>query len=93
MFNPIYFIPFILVPIVNYTIAYIAVSSGIVPPVVDATVQWTTPVFINGYFATNSILGYALQLLCVAVSTLIYVPFVLIDNKVVDMSVDEKNKE
>ena len=29
------------------------------------------------YFATNSILGYALQLLCVAVSTLIYVPFVI----------------
>ena len=45
-------------------------STVVVPPVVDATVQWTTPVFINGYFATNSILGYALQLLCVAVSTL-----------------------
>lgn len=93
IFNPIYFIPFILVPIINYTIAYLAVSSGIVPQVINTNVQWTTPVLINGYLATNSILGYALQLFCVVISVGIYIPFVLIDNKVVDMSVDEKNKE
>ena len=92
IFNPIYFIPFLLVPIVNYTVCYFAIEWGIVPPITNP-VEWTTPVLINGYIATGSFAGVILQIICILNGIFIYTPFVLLDNKVVDMSVDEKNSE
>ena len=37
-------IPFLAVPLICYSISYIAISSGIVP-MITADVAWTTPVF------------------------------------------------
>ena len=81
VFNPIYIIPFALVPIFNYTIGYIFINSGVIPTITNSTL-WTTPTIINGIFATNSI-GFALvQVLCLAIGIGIYIPFVLLDNAV-----------
>lgn len=79
--NPIFVIPFILVPVVNYSIAYLATAIGIVPHVLNASVQWTTPVLISGYQATGSVTGSLLQVFLLAVGTLIYIPFVKLDNR------------
>lgn len=51
IFNPVMFIPFITVPLVCYTISYLAVLTGLVP-VITAEAAWTTPVLLGGYYAT-----------------------------------------
>ena len=80
--NPAYLIPFVLTPMVNYTIAYVAVLSGIVPQIVNAEVTWTTPVFISGFQATGSAAGSILQLLLLCVGTAVYAPFVRLEDRV-----------
>ncbi|MEN2766865.1 PTS cellobiose transporter subunit IIC [Ornithinibacillus xuwenensis] len=73
--NPILFVPFLLVPLVNVTIAYFATSIGFVPKTV-VMVPWTTPPIIGGYLATGgSIAGSVLQLFNLAVGALLYLPF------------------
>lgn len=93
IFNCTFMIPFIIVPIVNYSIAYLAVSSGLVAEIVTNTVQWTTPTIISGYIATESISGSILQIICILVGIGIYTPFVLMDNKVSDMLIEHNNEE
>ena len=75
IFNPIMLIPFLAVPLVCYSIAYVAIATGIVPMIVSQ-VDWTTPILLGGYYATGSIAGSILQLVNVAVGVLIYLPFV-----------------
>lgn len=72
--NPIFVIPYLLVPVVMCAISYAAVAVGIVPHVV-AEVEWTIPVFLSGYLATGSIAGSILQAVCLAAGVLIYLPF------------------
>lgn len=61
--NPIYVIPFILTPLVTYSIAYFATYIGIVPQIINTSIQWTTPIIISGYQATGSIMGSILQII------------------------------
>ena len=75
IFNPIMLIPFLLVPLVSYTSAYIAISSGIVPMITNS-VEWTTPILLGGIRATGSSAGALLQLVNVIIGVLIYLPFV-----------------
>lgn len=72
--NPIFVIPYLLVPVVMCVISYVAVYAGIVPHVV-AEVEWTTPVFLSGYLATGSLAGSVLQAVCLVAGVLIYLPF------------------
>ena len=78
--NPFFFIPFILVPIVLTCVSYLAISMGWVAIVVQ-NVHWTTPPLFSGYLATNSWSGVGLQLLEIVIGVLIYLPFVLINEK------------
>ena len=73
--NPIFLVPFLLVPVANYIISYAAIYVGLVPHVMNE-VDWTTPVFLSGYQATGSWAGVALQLFCMIVGVCIYKPFV-----------------
>ena len=93
LFNPIYAIPFVLAPLINYSVAYLFVCTGVVAPIVNSGYQWTTPFIISGYVATQSVGGLILQLVCVVMSVIVYCPFVLIDNKVSNISVKEMNGE
>lgn len=84
IFNPIMLIPFLLVPLVCYSIGYVAIAAGIVP-MITHEVAWTTPIILGGYYATGSVAGSILQLVNVAVGVLIYIPFVrLLDRQTVD---------
>lgn len=73
--NPIMFIPFILTPLVLVTVAYWATACGLVPA---ATVMppWVTPPIIGGVMATVSWQGGVLAAVNLALSVLIYMPFV-----------------
>ncbi len=74
VWNPALFIPFIAVPLVNMVVAYAATAAGLVPlTVVD--VSWTTPPLVGGYVATGSMAGALLQLGCIMLDVVLYLPF------------------
>lgn len=78
--NPIMFIPFLLVPGILSTIAYLATASGLVP-VTYVQIPWISPVGIGAFMATGakgfgSVMAALLALVNLAVATLIYLPFV-----------------
>ena len=74
VWNPALFVPFIVVPLVNMVVAYGAMAVGLVPPVV-VDVSWTTPPLVGGYVVTGSPAGAVLQLVCIALGTVLYLPF------------------
>ncbi|MDR2586920.1 MAG: EAL domain-containing protein [Coriobacteriales bacterium] len=74
--NPFFIVPFLLVPLLVGLLCFAAFSLGLVPPITQM-VEWTCPVFLSGYLSTGSLAGSVLQLLCLAVSVLLYVPFVI----------------
>lgn len=78
--NPVLFIPFILTPMVNVSIAYFATKLGMVPAATIAA-PWTTPPIINGFLVTQSWQGAALSFVLIAISVCIYLPFVAMANK------------
>lgn len=89
IWNPVMLIPFLLVPMVNLTIAYFATSWELVPIVTNA-VEWTTPPLIGGYQATGSYAGVALQVVNIVIGVFIYLPFLRLYEKVLQEA--EKNE-
>lgn len=79
--NPIYFIPWVLVPVVTALVALGFTAAGIIPPVY-IQVPWIMPVGIYAYLATGgSIAAGLVALLCLAISFAIWTPFVLLANR------------
>lgn len=76
-------IPFLLAPVVNVIVSYLAMASGIVPLTTGVVVSWTMPPVLSGFLTTNSIMGSVLQIVCIALDVLVYLPFYL--------SVEKKN--
>lgn len=75
--NPMYFIPFMLAPAVSALIAYFLTFIGFVPKV-SIMATWTTPPVLGAILSTNSIMGGVTAIICLAVSILIYLPFVYV---------------
>ena len=80
IFNPIMLIPFLLVPLVCYSVSYLALATGMVPLIANE-IEWTTPIILGGYYATGSVAGSILQVFNVALGIAIYYPFVRILDK------------
>jgi PTS system cellobiose-specific IIC component len=78
--NPIYVIPFILLPVALTITSYAAIAIGLVPKTV-AIVHWTMPPIISGFLATGSVMGIVLQLINIAIGIIVYMPFVLVAEK------------
>lgn len=87
--NPVLFIPFLLTPVVSYCIAYAATAAGLVPLLVQ-DITWTVPVLFSGYAATGSIRGLILQLVCIAIGVLIYLPFLRLNQKMESVRYQEQ---
>ncbi|MDH6363351.1 PTS system cellobiose-specific IIC component [Enterococcus sp. PF1-24] len=82
VFNPIYAVPFCIVPMVSTTLAYLATSMHLVNPTYIA-IPWVTPPILSGYLATASDIRAAiLQIVIIVIGTLIYAPFVMLSNRV-----------
>lgn len=79
--NPIYFIPFVFAQPISFYIAYFFTKIGFIAPICN-NVPWTMPPLISGLLYTGNIQGVIVQAICLAVAVIIYIPFVLIDNKV-----------
>ncbi|MBN1064607.1 PTS sugar transporter subunit IIC [Clostridium botulinum] len=75
--NPMYFIPFMLAPIVSALTAYGLTAIHFVPKV-SIMATWTTPPIVGAILSTNSIMGGVTALICLVISVLIYLPFVYV---------------
>lgn len=82
VFNLSLIIPFVLAPIFSLSVAYFATSVGLINRVV-VQIPWTTPPVISGFLATGGDWRAAvLQIVIIAVSVFIYLPFLRIDERV-----------
>ena len=73
------FIPWLLVRPVFGIITYAFMYFGLCPYPTGAVVPWTTPPLLSGFLATNSIMGAVVQLICLVVGVLMFIPFVKIN--------------
>ncbi len=81
--NPVLLIPYILAPLANTIVGWLAVSAGLVP-IFKYVVPWTMPLFFGGTIGTGSLAGGILQLVWLAMDICIYAPFVIAGNKIRD---------
>ena len=81
--NPLYIIPFILAPIVCNIIGYVSVVMLQLMPPIAHSVAWTTPGFLIPFLGSgaNNIMSLIIGAICLAVSTVIYLPFVVASTK------------
>lgn len=73
--NPILMIPYILAPMATMSVQYLGTAIGLFP-LCNNMVPWTCPVLISGFLTTGSIMGVVAQLCGLAVSFLIWLPFI-----------------
>lgn len=84
--NPVYLIPWLIVPPVCATIAYAATFFGLIPPVF-VSVPWVMPCGIYAFLATGgSFMAALVALFNLFISFVIWAPFVKMANK---MTVEE----
>lgn len=79
--NPIAFFPWVFGTMIAGSIAYWAMAIGLVPLTTGVAVPWTTPIFISGMLATNSLAGGILQLVQAVVVAVIWFPFLKVMDK------------
>ena len=88
MLNPIFLIPYVLAPLANTLVGWLAISWGIVP-VFKYVVPWSTPMLFSGTIGTGSLMGGVLQVIWLIMDIFIYAPFVIASN-LVSYGKDEK---
>lgn len=86
--NPIIAIPFVLVPVTNIILSYLAMSAGLFPPCNGINIPWTMPVIISGFLSTNW-MGAVFQALLLLLGVVIYLPFI----KTMDKQYLEEEKQ
>lgn len=79
--NPLAFFPWVFGTILAGSVAYWAMALGVVPLTTGVAIPWTTPIFISGVMATNSIMGGLLQLVQALVVAAVWFPFLKIMDK------------
>ena len=74
VFNPYLLVPFVLVPLFAMFITWFAISTGFMAPFSAVQVPWTTPPIIAG-FLLDGWQGAVIQIVNLAMATVIYFPF------------------
>ncbi|GAB6109803.1 hypothetical protein JCM19376_37590 [Fusibacter bizertensis] len=80
IFEPIFLVPFIFLPVLLTVTSYCAIYFHLVP-MTTVSVEWTTPIFLSGYLTTGSIAGSLLQLFNLSIGVVIYMPFLRFKEK------------
>ncbi|WP_048001013.1 PTS sugar transporter subunit IIC [Lactiplantibacillus herbarum] len=91
--NPIMAIPFVLTPVINILVGYTVtvVFNWIPTPAIGMT--WTTPGPLMPFLGTGgNLLGLIIGFVCLGISVLTYMPFVLAANKMMAMENDSKKE-
>lgn len=79
--QPLLAIPFILTPIVQTLVAYVAIAVGLVPRFTGVQVPWCTPIIVKPLLACGW-KAAVLQIICIAVGCVIWYPFFKISDNV-----------
>ena len=88
--NPIYAIPWIIIPPIMTIIAYTLTALGVIPPTF-ILVPWVMPAVVLAYLATGgSILAGLVAVLNLFIAFLIWTPFVLLANRVEEIELEEQ---
>jgi len=88
LLNPLLFIPYVLNPIICTTVSYFAIAVGIVPRFTGVEVNWTMPQIISGFLAQGW-QAAVLQMVLIAITTLVWFPFF----KIIDKQISDEEKE
>ena len=80
VFNPYLLVPFVIVPLIAMFVTYFAISTGFMAPFSAVQVPWTTPPVIAG-FLLNGWQGAVVQIVNLAIATVIYFPFLKAQDK------------
>ncbi|WP_070329086.1 PTS sugar transporter subunit IIC [Exiguobacterium aurantiacum] len=81
VFNPIMFVPFVIVPAIASFMVYFSILWGWVDPFNALQVPWTTPPIISG-FLIGGWRAALLQIVTIAMAVAIYLPFVRMQDRV-----------
>lgn len=74
MLNPIFFIPFVGVSVVNAIIAYLCMSTGLVGKTF-AMLSWQMPSIFGSFLSTMDIKAFFLVLILIVLDAILYYPF------------------
>jgi len=88
LLNPLLFIPYVFNPIICTTVSYFAIAVGIVPRFTGVEVNWTMPQIISGFLAQGW-QAAVLQMVLIAITTLVWFPFF----KIIDKQISDEEKE
>lgn len=90
VFNIPLIIPFVLVPVVQAIIAYVATYIGVLP-ILKVNVPWITPPVISGWLASVGDIRVPLfQIALIALGVAIYLPFFKIHEKILEKQAHEE---
>jgi PTS system cellobiose-specific IIC component len=85
-------IPFVLTSIVTVIVTFLGMDMGLVAKPVGIAVPWTMPPIISGYLASGGhISGAVMNIVNIAISFVIYLPFFKIYDKAKKREEDEMN--
>lgn len=73
-------VPFVIAPMVNTLVAWLAMSSGLVP-LTRAEASWTMPPILSGFLTTGSVMGSILQIILILIDVALYLPFFIAAEK------------
>jgi len=91
--NPIMAVPFVLTPVVNILIGYMVTVVFNWMPTPAIGMSWTTPGPLMPFLGTGgNLMGLVMGVVCLAVSVMMYLPFVLAANRMAAPA-DEDSKE
>ena len=80
VFNPVYLVPFILAPSVNFLISYWVLGTGIFE-FSSQEISWMTPVLLNSWLISGDVKVVLYQALLITLNVFIYLPFVLFSSR------------
>lgn len=91
VYNITMIIPFVLLPAIGIIIGYIATAMNFMNECV-VLIPWTTPPLLSGYLATSGdFRAVIVQIIIIAIGVLLYLPFVKINDKLMDKVASEES--
>ncbi|ALB30208.1 PTS sugar transporter subunit IIC [Companilactobacillus heilongjiangensis] len=92
--NPIMAVPFVLTPVVNILIGYMVTVVFNWMPTPAIGMSWTTPGPLMPFLGTGgNLIGLVMGVVCLAVSVMMYFPFVLAANRMAAPADEDSKKD
>lgn len=91
VYNITMIIPFVLLPAIGIIIAYAATALNFMNECV-VYIPWTTPPLLSGYLATSGdFRAVIVQIIIIAIGVLLYLPFVKINDKLMEKTASQED--